>query len=106
MQDPVADRLQFELQELRDRVDVLVIQMNDFREEAMRLLKTMGGSIVEASVDTLSTHPEVAPVLHPAPEAPSNLLSAPEPLVEPRPTFEIPELNLSSGLTAGPARRN
>ena len=85
-----------------------MIQMNDFREEAMRLLKTMGGSIVEASVDRLSTHPEVAPVLHPAPEVFLHGVGkpAPEPIAAVPQSSEIPELNLSSGLTAGPARRN
>jgi|HubBroStandDraft_6_1064221.scaffolds.fasta_scaffold196595_6 hypothetical protein len=115
MYDAVADRLQFEMQELRDRISVLELK--------------------QASVDNLSAHPEPEPVqeyrTRPEPEASvANLAtqpaltsgneSLPHPSVEnfstqpepeasspnlgDQPAIEIPELDLSVGMTTGQRR--
>jgi hypothetical protein len=78
MMDQVADRLQFELQQLRDRVAIL---------EALVLPKA------ETSAPESGPLPEIAPVLHPAPET-----SGKESLPLPAPTPEHQELNILSGM--------
>ena len=87
------DQVQFELNEQRQRLDALCAQMNQFREEAMALLKAMGGSIVEPISDSESVPlPEVAPVLHPAPET-----SAPESGPLPAPELRPGSFNAAPG---------
>ncbi len=113
------DQVQFELNEQRQRLDALCAQMNQFREEAMALLKAMGGSIVEPISGTESVPlPEVAPVLHPAPETsapesgplpapelklPGSFNAAPEPIGEVSQSFEIPDISVG---WSGGQRRN
>lgn len=90
------DRVQFEQNELRQRLDALVKQMTEFKDEAMRLLKEMGGSIV-APAGPEPTRPEVAPVLHPAPTSVSESITLPETSVEQSsPLPEAPKLGASA----------
>lgn len=110
MQFQIADRIQFEQRQQSDRItrlearlDKLCNQMNQFCAEVRTALAGMGGTIAEPSAPLGGAQSPSDP-MGPQPSVPMGTQPSGD-NVSPHPSVEIPELDITRGLTAGPLRK-